>query len=747
MTGNNKVWRAPVAGLASAAMLATLGVTALTANAAGEETVTFDGNGLNFTVDGKSQGTYTFTSGTDDDGVINESDITTAEGALNGNAAGIEVVGWYTDPDIGEGERVNPEHTPAGTTVYAHWVDGKDSKKVKVSLGGDKAAGLDKAAFPTGLAAEVDTAGNVTTMDCISAWEMPVENAGGKTAAEEAKKILDHYEINAETVQDLNADLSGYVEYGSGNPTLSITAVPVENPVVVTFNGAEANGGSKLYTFKKDGVVNSVYYGLAAGESFSGRYNALPVAYYRSNLTTIDANTVVSAWALREEGEEADTYVAGDPFTLDTVVNGDMAVYANGDQTAYTVTFHDMQNNVIESLTQTVAKDAKATAPEYTLPDADAIDSDGLIKYTFDSWRLVNSTGTVFDFDDPITSDTALYASKKVSELAVQFDPNFGNESKILMWFADGDKFALPTDEPVRDGYVFDGWADNGKDASAFVGTTLTIDGTALKYMAPQNPGDAQSGSATTMVSLPMSFTADWLPVSVDTLKDVEAVTPKSLIYVGGVAGNGFDYDQTVFTDDSFRQFVSDYQDYLSAKSSAEKSGNVITNDEAAELIKQLSAAQDKLVFVADKTVMRFEKNGVHLYSDNQQEQDILLASGWKHEALGDFKTVDIARKGETLPRATVDGLLTEVSRLRNNATGKYMLTADQNEINVLTDDGSWKNETLSALYAPKNGTTPVQRFYVYSTGEHLVTIDANEYEVQTTNGVAHADGTKFYIY
>ena len=133
MTGNNKVWRAPVAGLASVAMLATLGVTAMTANAAGEETVTFDGNGLNFTVDGKSQGTYTFTSGTDDD-VINATDIETAAAALEGNAAGIDVVGWYTDPDIGEGERVNPEHTPAGTTVYAHWVDGKDSKEVTVSL-------------------------------------------------------------------------------------------------------------------------------------------------------------------------------------------------------------------------------------------------------------------------------------------------------------------------------------------------------------------------------------------------------------------------------------------------------------------------------------------------------------------------------------------------------------------------------------------------------------------------------------
>lgn len=34
MTGNNKVWRSPLAGLAAVAMLATMGVAASTANAA-----------------------------------------------------------------------------------------------------------------------------------------------------------------------------------------------------------------------------------------------------------------------------------------------------------------------------------------------------------------------------------------------------------------------------------------------------------------------------------------------------------------------------------------------------------------------------------------------------------------------------------------------------------------------------------------------------------------------------------------
>ena len=38
MTGNNKVWRASLAGLASVAMLATMGVVAGTANAADDYT-------------------------------------------------------------------------------------------------------------------------------------------------------------------------------------------------------------------------------------------------------------------------------------------------------------------------------------------------------------------------------------------------------------------------------------------------------------------------------------------------------------------------------------------------------------------------------------------------------------------------------------------------------------------------------------------------------------------------------------
>ncbi|WP_181163497.1 InlB B-repeat-containing protein, partial [Bifidobacterium sp. UTBIF-78] len=51
MTGNNKVWRAPLAGLASVAMIATMGVAAATANATGfEDPVNTDDNSFSVAV-------------------------------------------------------------------------------------------------------------------------------------------------------------------------------------------------------------------------------------------------------------------------------------------------------------------------------------------------------------------------------------------------------------------------------------------------------------------------------------------------------------------------------------------------------------------------------------------------------------------------------------------------------------------------------------------------------------------------
>ncbi|PWG61867.1 S-layer homology domain-containing protein [Bifidobacterium callitrichidarum] len=134
MTGNTKVWRAPLAGLASVAMIATMGVAASTANAAptpGYDGVTITLNANGGKIDGKDSITVSDTEKTDStgwkyyDGVFE--DLYNAYGTdarLKWGANGTVnryFSGWYTSPDAG-GQAVDPnEPLQDGTTLYAHW--------------------------------------------------------------------------------------------------------------------------------------------------------------------------------------------------------------------------------------------------------------------------------------------------------------------------------------------------------------------------------------------------------------------------------------------------------------------------------------------------------------------------------------------------------------------------------------------------------------------------------------------------
>lgn len=244
-------------------------------------------------------------------------------------------------------------------------------------------------------------------------------------------------------------------------------------------------------------------------------------------------------------------------------------------------------------------------------------------------------------------------------------------------------------------------------------------------------------------------FTAQWSAAKPEeTLKQLEDITPETFLRGGSTANDYLSGDeQSVFTADSFDQYVSDYQDYLAAKEAA----GTLTNEEAADLYAQLSEAQSKLVFKAEKTMQRWQKNDQHIYTDSSAEQKALKLAGWKHEALADFNTVDVdAIKAETKDAdAIINGLLTKVSRLYEYATGNYMLTADENEVKVLTSEAkTWKNETFSAVYTPKNGTVEADRFYVNYNGEHLIITDPEEsaaLKADTAN--FHYDGVKFWVY
>ncbi|MBW3091149.1 hypothetical protein [Bifidobacterium miconisargentati] len=132
MTGNNKVWRAPLAGLASLAMIATMGVTALSANAA-TPSVTLDANGGKFGND-----TTKPLEDTNNNGFADE--LYRSTGAANGatwvDSKGVArtFTGWYTSATYG-GQAVDPTTVEAGATLYAHWTTTDNTVHYKRTVG------------------------------------------------------------------------------------------------------------------------------------------------------------------------------------------------------------------------------------------------------------------------------------------------------------------------------------------------------------------------------------------------------------------------------------------------------------------------------------------------------------------------------------------------------------------------------------------------------------------------------------
>ena len=124
MTGNNKVWRMPVACLASVAMLATVGVSAMTANAADADEVVLDANyGMLGTESVKT------VTDADKDGWLDELYTENLP-----KRAEYTFTGWYESKS--GGEAVDPTKAIAdGTRLYAHWAANTSNSTVTFSIG------------------------------------------------------------------------------------------------------------------------------------------------------------------------------------------------------------------------------------------------------------------------------------------------------------------------------------------------------------------------------------------------------------------------------------------------------------------------------------------------------------------------------------------------------------------------------------------------------------------------------------
>ena len=425
MTGSTKVWRAPLAGLASVAMIATMGVAASTANAAGENnptyTVTFDLNGRGSLDDANK--TQKITAG---DSVKFEAAKTTPSAP-----AGWTFTGWYT----ADGVKFNPE-TPvtADATLYAHW--GKDVKTVRfqnspyLKFADTNQDGNEDAADRTITLAAGDT---------VADWEKPTDASAtdgriltGFTTAD--KKDWDSSVAPTGKTTQIKAKLekSQYVEYTNGIGAGALT-------------GFTVSGGNDPVEFVEGEDVPET-----------------PTASYEDGTLKL-----VSKWAYNPADPSAGTgrteeWLGGPiPETADGKTVGHLSLAPVADESdpeAVKVTFDVTGGPTTQDFAGKPYFVAKGdSAPEVTVNTfGDA--------YEFNGW-YTDASLTQRYYGDVLDADTDFHGELVLKNVTynVTFDPDYDGSTPVVTKVARD--AAAEWQTATRDGYVFQGWSETGSNS------------------------------------------------------------------------------------------------------------------------------------------------------------------------------------------------------------------------------------------------------------------------------------------
>ena len=138
--------------------------------------------------------------------------------------------------------------------------------------------------------------------------------------------------------------------------------------------------------------------------------------------------------------------------SIESNSNADSASDETPSVLEFKVTFNSLGGSDVKA--QLVKNGAKATKPE------DPTRED----YTFVEWQL---NGNTYDFSTRVTGDitlTAKWEKKAPAKFTVSFVVEGETEPFHTAEVETGKKVMAPADEPMREGYVFDGWTLNGAD-------------------------------------------------------------------------------------------------------------------------------------------------------------------------------------------------------------------------------------------------------------------------------------------
>ncbi|MBT1171737.1 hypothetical protein [Bifidobacterium sp. SO4] len=780
MTGNNKVWRAPLAGLASFAMIATMGVAAATANAATDAaklTISF-GDGVSYTykegelqssadsknVDGKidaaelskgldkafvkagvnsSNGEYTPQGQTESYTVTGLSDNSGLEAVLtnHGTATG-KGYGNYL---------VNPSGLAAGDVTLTARLQ-RDPYEVSFKTSG----------VTTGGVAGSDNQGSIYlaqtddgTLDLVPMWAVPTTEQSrtdhkiaykkdGKTMAAKAYWAVSGSTatLTDPTAASLYADAFAVQadDTVSHKAELTLNAAPA---TIFAFSTDNAVTGGTKFQYLVDNNNNKLgtaggWQGEAAtGETISD-YLDFPTAVH----TTVNGNQTSREWyaAQASTKDELDSTAK---WTDSDKAGNDIVLWAANATNTREVTLHynDASN------TTKVVYAAKDYAPE-----TPANVTTSSVEYKFAGWYTDSSFGTEF-VSGALGNISDLYAKWDIAAVKFVVDPNYGTQTGKAVWVNNGANFKLPVASDYRSGWTAtvspkvvaagldtdsDGFADYvdnfnlyaeylGSQKGHAIGTNV-----ALKYQDQSGKYALKLDSDFSNLKPGQIFkftnwskaTVNDLNSTLNTLKS-DIVVKKGANYIKGA-------DQDDFTAASFDQYVSDYQDFLKNNSAPK------TVADYQSQIDQLAKIQAKLVEKSNGYVYRAynKRNGDHYFTANKGTYDSLVKIGWNAEGSPYSALTDegVTYKDGAYYRANGNRVLGQaIYSVYNRYTGEHLLTASKTEADNLPN--GWENEG-PAFFAPQGATEDVYRVYnPYTKGPAHVYTGLTEYNKITKAG------------
>ncbi|MCR5073267.1 MAG: InlB B-repeat-containing protein [Clostridiales bacterium] len=222
------------------------------------------------------------------------------------------------------------------------------------------------------------------------------------------------------------------------------------------------------------------------GGTLDGKTGKFTIEANAGDVITIPEAPTREGYTFRYwEGSE---YYPGDQYTVEDD-HTFTAKWEKDEVRTYTVTF-DANGHGTAPAAQTVKEGEKAAKP------AD-LSAGG---YTFDGWFTDKECKTAFDFNTPITKDTALYA-KWTATYKVTFIANGHGTAPAAQTVKEGEKAAKPADLSAS-GYTFGGWFTDKECKTAFDFNTPITKDTALyaKWTVKSGSEGGNNGASHTSV-------------------------------------------------------------------------------------------------------------------------------------------------------------------------------------------------------------------------------------------------------